>query len=644
MLTTIASGSQLELHPFGQDKPIRPDGDRWAYFFRLPRGVDLASDPVFELSYDTSPTLGDGRQVLTVMLNDQPVDAIPIEIASPDAIRRTVELPRRYCKGGFNELVVIARSKVTIGPCRDADDLQNWVRFSHTSVLRLDLTDQAVYPLGAYPFPYANWLTQPVSTFPIETQPRASDASLSAGINIAAGLGSLVSNQPVLVRMTRQRLQGVAIHVGLTQEAPDPQPQFPIEARTDGLWVSGANPGRLADAVRSLNDPLVAGQMSGFQSASLRNSAPADDSGPRIGTTTFEELGYPSIELSGLGAQGSRIVLRRPTAVKIGRGGQLTIRFRHSATLVPARSLISVAVNNQLVGSAVLKPDNANGGTLVCPLPISLADQNEWRIEITAHHDLANVDCSKSYTSIAWTTILGTSDFALQDGALPNLPFLEGFPYLRDRDGKLPETVIVNVGPKPSPEALTCAATIAARASQTNHGLLTWVATTGPINGSEDVILGLYGQERRFNGLADELSVAPAADREPKVRSDLPIMQSTMAGGVVVEAVPKAQGGVAYVVLGSTNKALEQFAEFLAKPDAGDLLQGQVAVLSASGETFTFQTMSEHDKRVAEAGEMRRYKPGMVVSMGCVLLGIAALATYVGSKFVKRKPRQPKPH
>ncbi len=636
-----ALGADALLHPFTTDRPNHVDGYAWSYFFEIPGGTTMAQDGVFNIDYDTSPTLSGVEGGLTVLFNHQPVNAVPLRIASPDPTHWQVSIPKKYCKKGFNEIDIISRSRTTLGPCREDDDLMNWIRFRTTSSLRLQFTEPALYPLTAYPFPFVDWTKQPVATLPISVTALAKDRTLSAGLNIAAGWGSKMTNDLLSLKMTREPVSGPSVHIGLQQEFGLPLTTFPIESKNHELWVTGKNSDTIDAAVRALNNPNLIAQMTGQTAAPVEYVPKPDDAGPRVGSITLEQLGYPFTRLAGIGSQGAVLVLRRPVAARLGRGGELRLKFRHSAVLMKTRSILSVTINDQQVGSVALTPENANEGEMVCPLPINLADANEWNFAIIAHNELASVDCAKTYQDVAWTTILGSSDFELREGTLPSSPFLEGFPYLRSREGLLPQSAVVNVGSKPSTEVLSFAATTAARSSQTNRGLTNWTASTGEITGDEDVVIGLLRQEDRFRPVLQKLLVAPSKSGDPKIAGNLPILPSALVGGVVIEAIPKSGNGVSYYVLASSNGALQRFTDYLAKPEAAGLLRGQVAVFTKEGELFTFDTLTPEERRNAELAEMRRYKPEMSVYMTIVLGLLAAAGVFIASKFVKRtRPKQ----
>ena len=634
-----AFGSDVKLHPFLTDKPSHVDGYRWSYFFQVPSGAELSQDGSLRLDYDTSPTLEGIEGGITILLNHQPISARALHVASPDPAHWDISIPKKYCKKGFNEIDIVSRSRTTQGPCREDDDLMNWIRFRTTSLFEMSLNEPAVYPLTAYPYPFVDWMTQPVNVLPISVAPQAKDRTISAALNVAAGWGNKMTNDLLALKLTREPVVTPAVHVGLQQDFGLPAGTNPIEVRNKDLWVTGRNSDTMDAAVRSLNNPDIVSQMSGLTASPSDYLPKRDDTGPRIGIITFEQLGFPMIHLAGIGSQGAALVLRRPLAAKLGRGGELRLHFRHAATLLKTRSMLSVAINDQQIGSMVLTPENANDGEMICTLPINLADANEWNVSIISHNELATVDCAKTYQDVAWTTILGNSDFELRDGTLPNTPFLEGFPYLRGLDGALPAAVKINVGSKPSTEVLSFAASTAARASQTNRGITTWVAETGPITGKEDVIIGLLRQEDRLRPVLADLLIAPSKNGDPKISPLLPILASSLIGGVVIEAIAKPGGGVCYYVLAASNGALQRFTDYLAKPDSAGLLRGQVAVFTKESELFTFDTLTPADRRAAELAEMKRYKPQMSLGMTIVVVILMGIAIFIGSRFIKRKPK-----
>ncbi len=553
--------------------------------------------------------------------------------------RWNILLPKKFNKEGFNEVTIASQTRSTEGPCRDDDDLRNWIRILPTTVITLDLANQAPFPLIAFPYPYINWLSQTASSVPIVVSPNATSSTLSEALNLSSGFGKRLTDKPVQIRLTHTPSGKMNVRFGLAADLGNLAPKSNIESRLDGLWISGPNANALRDTVNTLNNPSLISQMIGTV-ANLSTYVPKPAvASTRIGTATFSEIGFPSINLNGVGTQTSSLVLHRPLLIPLGRGGELRIKFRHAATLMRVRSLLSVTINDQPLASVNMTPENANDGELVCNVPIEIVDSNEWRIQITAHNELANADCSKSYDDVAWTNILGSSSFQLHEGALPNTPYLDGFPYLRGKDGKLPETLTLNAGKQQTDTMLTLAATTTARASQMNRALTHWALSTEAVTGNEDVIVGYLNDEERFKAIASRLLIVPNKHGIPMISKEIPVLASSLTDAVVVQAIPKTSGGACYVILGASDEAIARFLDYITSLKGFNAMSGQVAVYSKQGEMFVFDTVTQADRLAAEENEMSRYRPSMTLAMSIVGGLFVLLIIFIASKFVKRKPK-----
>ncbi|MDR3690130.1 MAG: cellulose biosynthesis cyclic di-GMP-binding regulatory protein BcsB [Fimbriimonas sp.] len=636
-VTGICTANDFTLHPFRSDVAIHADGALRRTYFELPRHLGVSRDGSYQVDFEAAPEALKPSVALTVVFNGQPVGSRALSAHDIGLVHWNVPLPMRFFKEGYNEVSITSRSQPTLGPCREDNDLRNWVRILSSTSVTIGLNTKPIYPLVAFPYPYLNWLSQTATSVPILVPKATDDATLSSALNLAAALGAKFPDKPVEVRMARSAVDPLAIHVGLARDLGLTSSSEQIEAREDGLWLSGANPEQLGDSIATICNPDLVAQMSGFSanSVTVRQTPPAPST--RIGKATFRDLAVSPPILSGLGDQSTSFVLHRPVGAALGRECELDLRFRHSANLWSTKSLLTITVNGKPIGSVALTPENANNGVLQCEIPIGIIDANEWQVQITSHNEVVNPNCSAIYENVAWLTILDSSSFTLKEGSLPNPPYLEGFPYFRGRNGRLSNRLIVALGSNPSDGALTLAATTAARASQTNRGNTTWLVSTGPLTGHEDLVIGLLSEDARFRALSAALLVTPTATGRPSIAKGVSLLPTTLRNGVVIQAVQKPDGGVTYVVLGATDSALASLAKFMSSPDGLQGIHGRLAVYSAEGELFSFDTGSASDRSAAEEEELSRYTPSMKVIMGVIATLFALLLVYIVSRFVKSK-------
>jgi hypothetical protein len=223
------------------------------------------------------------------------------------------------------------------------------------------------------------------------------------------------------------------------------------------------------------------------------------------------------------------------------------------------------------------------------------------------------------------------------EGSLPPAPYLEGFPYLRGQDGKLPDSLTVGLGAASGANELSLAGTLVARATQTNRESSVWNVSAGSVTGHENILIGYLSDEDRFRSISDSLLVVPSKLGQPAIKKGIPLLPSALRDAVVIQAVKNAEGGTTYVILGSNEAAFSRFINFFTCYNGANMLKGQLAVFEKGGRLVCIDTSSRAARSAAEDDEMARYQPSMnwvAIFIGIVIL---ILAIYVGSKFVKRR-------
>lgn len=629
--------SPIVIRPFAASRPISAWSDQWHYFLDLPQAVNVASDGAFDIDFSTSPGSPGISGCLTVLLNGEPMDSRVVQGTDGRVVRWQVSLPKVKLKPGFNDVLLSAVKDRADEPCRAGDDVGEWLELRKSSRLTITLVKPATVPLGSYPYPYLNWLPQPAACAPISLRRPLAPGDVAAALDLAGSWGRRLPDQPLLVRVTTLPPKRAAVHLGRAGDFHFASGSDPVQVRGGSLYVSGRDASALDAAVRTLSDPEIVGQLHGFTARVATCGPNSASPAERLGVSRFSELGHPTFNLSGAGEQSTTIVVRRPVGAELGRGGTLRLQFLHSATLLRG-SWLSVSINDTPLGKVDLTANNSNDGELTCPIPVAVADRGEWDVRIAVRHELGADGCGKSVDDIAWTTILGTSELELRDGSLPATPYLEGFPYFRAAKGLLPGPLIISVDPGASDAELTVAATLAARAAQTNRDLPSWTVTSDRITGNEDIVIGSVKDVGRLAPILGRLFIVPSRDGVPKATRPLPNLATTLARAVILQAVPNRAGRASYVLLAPSNRMLYRFAAFLATGQNALRLHGQVAVFSEKGRLFTFDTVSTADRSALELAELHRYKPEMELCMGLVLAGLAGFGVFIGSRFVKAKP------
>lgn len=641
--TTTPSGSSTyayDIPLFRDDTSFMNPSNTWTYFFEVRPGVRLVSGAYLSLNYNSSTTLVKGQGSLTVLLNNVPIASRKLAEAGDQPWK--VQLPVERFKAGYNELRIVSRQRSLDGPCQDLDNLSNWVRFGKSSRLHLVREDKATFPIASYPFPFLDNLeTNPVNaTWVLPSQP--SDAQIGQVLKLASDWGLKERIRSLPIRVALSEPSGQALLIGAaSQWRPAGAPSV---ADGDGLLqnfsrssapgssrmlVSGSNDAGVNRARETLSHPEMVEQIVG--TSAVITSDPAEDPArpsTRMEPFTLTDLGFPAITLSGAFHQRATITVLRPIRADLGKESWIHFKFRHSASLNPLRSILSIFLNGTPIASARLDQQNANEGTIDARIPVEELAKSRWVIEVAAYHDLAAVDCSKTYDDVAWTVLQGESTIDLKPGNLTGRPYLESFPYLIGKDGLPPSEPIMSLSSGTDETQLSIAARLAARAAQVNRTSLNWQVHTAdlPQGSKGSIVVGYFNEANRFAPIKDSLLACPTANGSWDINPKIRLVPSALAGATVIQAVKSGDDGVMYVVMAADQAALRRFAQVLNDPDKVLQMNGEVVVINQDGGIASLSSVDAQAERAEQTREQDRYTPSMqAVKTGIIAVLIAGI-------------------
>ncbi|MCW5944106.1 MAG: cellulose biosynthesis cyclic di-GMP-binding regulatory protein BcsB [Fimbriimonadaceae bacterium] len=649
-LWAFSQAQAFELSLTRKDLTLSDPVNRWRMYYEIPKGVAVASQRL-DLRYAVSPTILPQTASMTLVVNGTTFATRPLRGAPGAAfVQWVVDVPVRYLRPGTNELMLVSRQRSIDGPCKDLENDANWVRIDPGSRLITSVAG-ARDGLAAYPWPWLNPLTDEFvrSSLDLGATPTVPAALGMMGLasdwtarwpggyaDLHVGRGA---NRPAV------KILGTAAATDGGESLPKGSGLLAVRKKADGLHtliVQGDGFQGLARARRALANPALLEQAGGKGVLLLDRDLPAPPSDElgRIGRLTFADLGYPSVSLAGVFTQRATIYVRRPIRVNLGKQSHLRLKFRHSATLNPLRSLLTVRLNGTPVGSTVLDPSNANGGVLQLRLPLEELAKFAWQLEVEAYHDLGTIDCSKAYESVAWTVIDGDSELVLEPGGVEGPPSLVAFPYLRTRDGDIPERVHVGLPDHPSPGQYEALAAIGSLAGRANRVGVTF--DNDALGSQTQLWIGTFKDVNRLAPIAENMHLALSSAGRLEGKHGITVMPGLMEDKVILQAIrsPFHDQGVVYVLLAADDAGFLRFARRAADPAFQDLLAGDVAILDRDGQVIVLKS-DEYQALVGQlATEENRYTPPMLATLGAILLLVLIGAVWLVSQFVARRRPQ----
>lgn len=633
---SFGQGMTVIAHPFDEDLVFSQPINRWSYWFDNIPGYEFQQPSRIVLTYTESATLKSNMGgSLTVMLNDKPIASRPIPNAAGQTSEWTVNLPTNYFRSGINELRIVSRHRSVEGICSDYDNSTNWVKLKTTTYLELTRKSHTPYPLAVYPFPYLDVIAdKPVACdWILPSSPSADD--IAAMLTMATDWGFNHSSRLLRFSVKRGGSQSDK-HAILFGQGSSSGASGSISTEMENgksrLYIGG---GDAASMFKSINALAHADLTSGLQTtrATITQSPDEDEvkPGSRYGVFTFKDLGLRSIRIVGAFHQYAVFTVPRPLLANLGDKCYLNLNFKHSASLSPLRSVLSVAINGREIGSIRLKDANANNGKLRLLIPAELLRDSVWNISLSCFHDLPSAYCDKFYDAIAWTLVDESSTITLVDGSYAGTPYLERFPYLRNDAGKIALPVTFWLPANPTSEQLTTAAIIAARAGQVNQQRISWQVQLGEMQGRPKgcvIVIADRSSMGHLSPLRDQLKVSPNDSGNFTINPDVNVLNETLQSFVLTQASrsPWRSDAVVYTVIADKSSMLSKFDAVLTDSRKMNDFKGDVCLLDRTSTLVSYsKSEKELNTRAARKFVLFRGLKGGGMDFQTILLWLLAI-------------------
>lgn len=665
---TAASNAQVResyvIPLFATDRVLRDPNERVSSSFELSPKDRIDGNAELDLHYSWSPITLPGVSTLTVSVNNTPVDSRILKPLQIDESEWQVQVPGRYFRPGDNTIEISVVHRTIDGPCRDIDNDANWFIVRPETRLGFVLS-RGAYGISDFPRPYSDpWSSSKTDTL-IYIPSDCDDDTLSAAMDMAAFLGrnGEAGSLPdrLEVRTDRPAPSGAnEIVLGKTDDwfpdvAKTVSPDVPVltfQPLPDGhsrLYITANDSPAFFKALTALKNPQL---VNTFTDGRVVLSAPLSTKNSEAGAPytgdktifTLDDLGYTDdIAVTGAFHQEAYAVLPRPANYRAGEGSYIEFHFRHSQTLEPRKSAVTVYIDDIPMRAAPLLPQNADGGVLNVPIPASELNKPWWTVRFAFYHDLGVVDCSKRYDEAAWSVVEKSTALHLKPGAIPYLPTWDCFPgdFLPGADGHVDLTLLLK--DRPGPSDLNSAAMLAWYVGSANGSDIRWhVQRSGTFDAKAArgtiVALGSRDDPAIWKPLENALPVCPV-DGGYRIAPGLNLVPETLKNFDICEI-----GRV------GDAKADKRVYAFLLAPDSrllttrplGDLhLSGQISLTGTNGLVTAIQRPAVEKKTPGGADDKSstswlsriydivRNAPKSATAVYLYVLGAVALLTLI---------------
>ena len=219
--------------------------------------------------------------------------------------------------------------------------------------------------------------------------------------------------------------------------------------------------------------------------------------------------------VNGFFEQSVAFSIDYPANRRISQSSEIDIDFSYSEDLLFDRSLVTVFVNDQPVGSKKLSLENAQADNMVFSFPSDVNITGQFSVRITFELDVGDDWCYWDLADAPWAQVAPTSMLKIASVDIIDLNF-ENFPSPFIRDGSMNNAVIA-LPENPSQDDLQAMHGIAlslGRFAKDNNGLLSVVFQneTGDLSVSNVIAIGDMNSNIIADAQKDQLNFRFAGD------------------------------------------------------------------------------------------------------------------------------------
>lgn len=396
-----------------------------------------------QINFEISPMILDTPASLTLKLNGEPIYSLDLNYENGQSQSISLNIPKEKLNSGFNSFTISGFAQIyDEDGCIDEYAKANWVIFQKDSSVEINYTMKTPsYEVSEYPYSLFYNTDDSNTTDDIDLSivvpDNATNGELTAATWVKADLSSYLdsvdninieyyskskSSSSVLVSLYEnlsQKEKEIVDDKGITQSNLDKNGAIiinPEEEKCQIIIVSN-NDLCLLEASQFLMDNSRTSQEKSSVVLVPLGSGDKLKENLDIGSTEYSIADW-SGNVNGIEVKGSfhnEYTIYPPdnTTHVLGTDDLISTNFRYSKNLDFTRSLLTIYINGQPVGSKKLDIKYADGDNLDLYIPEDLSGQVLESVTFAFDLEVENMDCPNYLSDIPWAFISNNSYLSL---------------------------------------------------------------------------------------------------------------------------------------------------------------------------------------------------------------------------------------
>ncbi|EQH73542.1 dienelactone hydrolase family protein [Clostridioides difficile DA00256] len=438
-------------------------------FFEVNKNWDI-EEVLLHLNFSKSQILNGDVSSLTVLINNVPIKSIKLNAKTNYKNTLEVLVPKDYIIQGYNEIKIKTYKTISDKICQDDSNTGNWMVIHKESYISIRYKQKKVEnSINEYPYPYAEIENNHKLDTTIVVPDNMTRGETTAVFNLASAFGKITKNDDLkldvkLYSEMKNWSDDNIIYIGKPENTAEEildilsikeqtllssnciikQVDSPYNKNKKMMVVIGSNEDDLIKASNLLIENRLSNQV--LSSSVLVNKETNikinREQKLNLGHLTLKDLGYSDFLLEGAFNQQALFDVKIPTGKVLDDGSKIILNLRYSDNLDFEKSLVTVSINDVIVGSKKLDRSHSNNDKLELKIPKDIDNKNYYQVKLTFNLSIKNSNCVTRESNNPWAYVSNNSYLALSMKENETLSF-ENYPYPFVRDDEFNDLTVI---------------------------------------------------------------------------------------------------------------------------------------------------------------------------------------------------------
>ncbi|HGM3507825.1 TPA: cellulose biosynthesis cyclic di-GMP-binding regulatory protein BcsB [Clostridioides difficile] len=470
-LTNEVNADETKVKNYKFERDITIDGviGSNSTFFEVNKNWDI-EEVLLHLNFSKSQILNGNVSSLSVLINNVPIKSIKLNAKTNYKNTLEVLVPKDYIIQGYNEIKIKAYKTISDKICQDDSNTGNWLVIHKESYTSIRYKQKKMgNSINEYPYPYVEIEDNLKLDTTMVVPDNMTRGESTAVFNLASDFGKITKNDNLkfdvkLYSEMKNWSDDNIIYIGKPENTAEEildtlstkeqtllssnclikQVDSPYNKNKKMMVVIGSNEENLIKASNLLIENRLSNQV--LSSSILVNK----DTNIKInreqelnlGHLTLKDLGYSDFLLEGAFNQQALFDVKIPKGKVLDNGSKIVFNLRYSDNLDFEKSLVTVSINDVVVGSKKLDRSHSNNDKLELKIPKDIDNKNYYQVKLSFNLSIKNSNCITRESNNPWAYVLNSSYLELSTKENESLSF-ENYPYPFVRDDEFNDLTVI---------------------------------------------------------------------------------------------------------------------------------------------------------------------------------------------------------